>query len=57
MEQTFRYAFYLMTALSIIGMALASLLRDKVLEAEQERQREARGGPINSQTSEGQAAS
>jgi len=59
MEQTFRYAFYLMTALSLAGMALAFLLRDKVLEAEQERLREARAGRLHARTqgSEGQAAS
>jgi EmrB/QacA subfamily drug resistance transporter len=57
MEQTFRYAFYLMTGLSILGMLLALLLRDRVLEAEQERLRQANDRRVKSQASEGQAAS
>ncbi len=41
MEQTFRYAFWLMTGLSIFGIVLASRLRDYVLE---EHRRKTRAG-------------
>ncbi|HLF78971.1 MAG TPA: MDR family MFS transporter [Dehalococcoidia bacterium] len=54
MEQTFRYAFYLMTALSIAGIGLALFLRDKVQEQEQERRRDT---PVSESPAEGQAAS
>jgi EmrB/QacA subfamily drug resistance transporter len=56
MEQTFRYAFYLMTALSLVGVLLATRLRDHVLERERER---IRGGNLTvvQASSESHAAS
>ena len=59
MVSTFKWAFYVMTALSVVGMVLALKLRDEVQEDERQRELDLKEHRLRSTTSgasEGQAA-